>query len=165
MAKWPTVELDFYCPYCFALVKKSTHVSEEMGTHWTCWCDCYARAYDDPKRVAEVTLEVWNEYISMSDNYAFVQVLNRCGGAENLEIINGLSGNYDIWCPGCGRPRKLGGKGMWLSKPDRKYVCAYGVCSACMDKQNTLNEQEMTAFIDRAVERLIAHYPSLQLPP
>jgi hypothetical protein len=29
---------------------------------------------------------------------------------QDLPIVNALSGNYDIWCPACGRKRKLAGE-------------------------------------------------------
>jgi hypothetical protein len=85
-----------------------------------------------------------------------VDAINR----NDLIVNPALSGNYDMWCPGCQGERKLAGKAVWLTVQE-EYVCTYGVCAACLDRVQALSDSPRAKFLNLVWDRLEARYPFL----
>jgi hypothetical protein len=157
LAQFSAGELDILCPECFATVRKTI----VHGGYIACGCDCYQRIFapDAEAKVAALRSPDWYQYVKEAKGKEFVDAINR-----NEAIVNpALSPNYDIWCPGCQRERKLAGHAVWLT-PKKEYVCTYGVCAACMERAQAMNDAQRDDFMDLVSDRLAARYPFLPKP-
>jgi hypothetical protein len=122
------------------------------------FCECYARVFEPGNdRHLNLTTRHWAGYIQTSrqDNpigYQLRDALDR-GEAKGPIINQSPLSNYDIWCPGCGRDRKIAGKGIWVNELGT--VCVYGLCRPCMTAQGD-NQTQLCE------DRLLEHFPFLQ---
>ena len=154
LADFESTALDILCPECFAAVRKTV----VYGGYILCRCDCYVRVFapDVEAKVAALTTADWHQYVTKAKGKAFVDALNR-----NDRIVNpATSPNYNIWCPGCKRERKLAGKGVWLT-PQKEYICTYGDCANCIDRAQVMTDSERDDYMDLVSDRLAARYPFL----
>jgi hypothetical protein len=151
LAQFQSSELDILCPECFATVRKTI----VHDGYIVCGCDCYQRVFQPgaEAKIAALTTADWHQYITKSEGKACLDAVNR-----NDPIVNpALSPNYDIWCPGCERERKLAVKAVWLTR-NKEYVCTYGVCAACMDRAQAMSDAQRDDFMDLVSDRLADRY-------
>jgi hypothetical protein len=140
------------CDDCFIEVCKAT--SEKFITYW---CGCYARVFETGNpRASSISPEQWQAYKNASAaRQAFTQPITQ-------PIINpAKSPNYDCWCPGCRRERKLAVIGVWTLK-NGQHVCSYGVCRVCREHMEKLSEESRSEEMPKIEAHLLKQYPFLK---
>jgi hypothetical protein len=138
------------CPQCFEPVRKTPI---ERGV--ICRCSCYMRGFEDAEKGDRLSIDTWATYIKESTGRKI------CEAANNDAIINiALAPNYDCWCPGCRRERKLGAKVIWVSLAE-EYVCTWGACKACAEAMRGASKSARYEFNSLCQDRLLERYPFL----
>jgi hypothetical protein len=158
----PTKETGLMCCYCFDAISKTLLNGGYIGL----WCSCYARIFEPGNpRAATVTERIWQGFIDKSHrnnsrDWSLLGTLD--DGAMDCPIINSAAHeNYDCWCPGCARDRKLGGKVVW-ALPQGVHVTTYGVCPKCFRLSETTAGIDRSLLINRIEARLVGRYPILR---
>lgn len=159
--KHPTKETGLLCPYCFNAIRETLMNGGYIGL----WCDCYARIFEPGNsRFATVTERIWQGFIDETHRKHSMEPLMTAldAGAMDCPIINPAAHvNYDCWCPGCGRNRKLGGKVVWAS-PKGVHVATYGVCSKCFCLIEAAAGIDRSLLTNRIETQLVSRYPILR---
>lgn len=158
----PTKETSLLCLYCFNTIRETLLNGGYIGL----WCDCYARIFEPGNpRAATVTERIWQGFIDESHkkhqtDWNLLGTLD--DGAMDCPIVNPAAhGNYDCWCPGCRRDRKLSGKIVWAS-PQGVHVATYGVCTRCFCLIETASGLDRSLVINRIETQLVSRYPILR---
>jgi hypothetical protein len=107
---------------------------------------------------------IWQQFLEEfgakdPSNKAFQDAFAR--GDHVRPIINpSTAPEYDCWCPGCRRNRKLGGRSVWVSNQGA-HVATYGLCRPCMD-WITSSQEEGELLSQRCEDNLLFRYPFLE---